>query len=215
MRRLCSMAILLALLASSRLAAQSVVAANHAHRDIGEVLIFSDGPNRLVVAMDTDAGHKDGLVDQWFVLQTNGPVAETRVHLQAADIRFRDGLLRVIAQQERTVYEFAVNGAAPGAPLEPEYLVVRTEGFGLSRNVGETTLRIAPEHDRCETCESLTQDWGELGGGTGGSGCTSGGLGATSCSVTNGTKTCTITCDSVSYPCCNITSTGVNCKCYQ
>jgi hypothetical protein len=185
----------------------------HAQRDTGEVLIYSDGLDRLVVAIDTDGRGNDGLIDQWFVLQTNEPVPETRVHLRVADVQFRDGLLRVISQPERTVYEFALDDAGPGAPLTPEYMLLRTEGFGLSRNVGETTLRVAPDRDRCETCESLTDDWGELGGGNAGSSCTSGGLGATSCSVTNGSKSCTITCNSVSYPCCSITSAGVSCKC--
>ena len=209
MRRSFFAAILLSLLMCGQLFAHPALA----RRDIGEVLIYSDGPDRLVVAVDTDLGKKDGFVDQWFVLQANEPVPETRIHLRAADVRYRDGLLRVISQPERTVYELAVDDALPGPPLEPEYMLVRTEGFGLSRNVGETTLRVAPDRDRCETCESLTQDWGEIGGHTGASSCTSGGLGATSCTVTNGSKSCTITCNSVSYPCCTITSSGVNCKC--
>jgi hypothetical protein len=159
MHRIHCTAVLLSLVMCGLLIAQPAVNANHAHRDIGEVLIYSDGPDRLVVAMDTDQGHKDGFVDQWFVLQANAPVAETRVHLRAADIRFRDGFLRVISQQDRTVYEFAIDGIAPGAPLEPGYMLVRTEGFGLSRYVSETKLPIAPDGDRCETCEALTLDW--------------------------------------------------------
>jgi len=209
MRRSAFATILLSLLVCAPLLARPA----HAQRDTGEVLIYSDGLDRLVVAVDTDAGAKDGFVDQWFVLQTNEPAPETRVYLRVADVQFRDGLLRVISQPERTVYEFALDDADPGAPLTPEYMLVRSVGFGLSRNVGETTLRVAPDRDRCETCESLTQDWGEIGGGHTGGPCTSGGLGATSCSVTNGTKSCTITCNSVSYPCCTITASGVNCQC--
>src|SRR5688572_5813408 len=120
MRRSSFGAILLSLLMCGPLLSQPA----HARRDIGEVLIYSDGPDRLVVAVDTDLGKRDGFVDQWFVLQTNAPVPATRVHLRVADVRFRDGLLRVISLPERTVYEFAVDDAGSGPPLEPEYMLV-------------------------------------------------------------------------------------------
>lgn len=210
-RAIKSVAVMMSLMACSHLA--GAPAADHARHDVGNVLIFNQGLNTLVVAMDT--GGKDGFVDQWFVLQTLAPVAETRVHIRVADVHFRDGLLRVISRSEKTAYEFALNGAGPGTQLAPEYKVVRTEGYGLSDNAGDTTLRL-PSKDKgtCDTCESLEQDWGDIGGGGWGAvSCDSGGVGATSCSVQSGTKRCSVNCDSNTYACCKTTNTGVTCRC--
>jgi hypothetical protein len=210
-RRIKFAAVLMSLVACGRLVGEPPAAPNSARHDVGEVLIFNEGLNSLVVAMDTD--HKDGFVDQWFVLQTLAPVPETRVSLKVADVLFREGLLRVTSKTDQTTYELAVSGAGSGAQVEPGSKIVRTEGYGLSRNVGETTLSISPkDKGTCDTCESLTQDWGELGGGGGGS-CESGGLGATNCSLSSGTKSCSVTCDSHSYACCSTTPTGVSCRC--
>jgi hypothetical protein len=213
-RRLKIVTVLMSLVACSQLAgAPPISTADHATHDIGNVLIFNQGLNSLVVAMDTEG--KDGFVDQWFVLQTLEPVAETRVHFRVADVHFRDGLLRVISRSEKTAYEFALNGVSAGTQLAPEYNVVRMEGYGLSHNSGDTTLRL-PSKDKgtCDTCEPLEQDWGDIGGGGAGAvSCDSGGLGARSCSIASGTRSCSVSCDNNSYPCCRTTSTGVSCKC--
>lgn len=185
---------------------------DHARRDLGEVLIFSEELNRIVIAMDTD--DKDDLVDQWYVFQPNVPAQPVRIHLRNADVFFRDNLLRVTSKAERTVYEYVLDDAAPGAALPPGFRLVRTEGYGLSRIAGETALRIAPERDRCDACESLVQDWGELGGG-GSSACDAGGQYSSYCSITSGSRTCQVSCTGGAFACCAITPTGgVNCRCY-
>ena len=44
--------------------------------------------------------------------------------------------------------------------------------------------------------------------------CTSGGPGATACTVSGGGETCTKTCSSsTTYPCCKNTGSGVSCSC--
>ncbi|MEA2464045.1 MAG: hypothetical protein QOJ98_1792 [Acidobacteriota bacterium] len=213
-RRIKSVVVLMSLVACSQLIGAPAAAPADARHDVGNVLIFNQGLNSLVVAMDTEG--KDGLVDQWFVLQTLAPVAETRVHVRLANVHFREGLLRVISRPDQTAYEFALDGAGPGSELPPGYRVVRSEGYGLSRNVGETTLMLPSKDKRtCDTCESLEQDWGEIGGGGGGSyTCLSGGAGATKCSYTSGSKSCSVECMSGSYACCGITAAGaVRCSC--
>jgi hypothetical protein len=212
-RRIKSVVVLMSLVACSQLIGAPAAPAADARHDVGNVLIFNQGLNSLVVAMDTEG--KDGLVDQWFVLQTLAPVAETRVELRRADVHFREGLLRVVSRSEQTAYEFALDGAASAPQLGPEYQVMRTEGYGLSRHTGETALRLtSKDKGTCDNCESLDQDWGELGAGGGSYTCLSGGAGATKCSYTSGSKSCSVECMNGSYACCGTTAAGaVRCSC--
>jgi hypothetical protein len=208
-------AALILMLTGCQLMAQPPTGRHHVRNDVGEVLIFSAGLNRLIVAMDTDMDGTDEFVDQWFVLQTTSPVPDTRIHLPVAHVELREGILRVTSHPQRTIYELALDGTRHAAAPAPGYTTLRTDGFGLSHNIGETTLRMpANDRDRCETCESMTQDWGEIdGGGTGATACQAGGLGATQCSLGIGTKSCSVSCTAPSYACCKKTATGVVCGC--
>ena len=189
---------------------------DRARRDIGEVLIFNRGLDKLIVAMDTDLTGKDGLVDQWFVLQTLVPVAETRIHLRAADVLVKDGLVRVTSHRDRKVYELGLEGTAPVPIVNARYDVVRTEGFGLAHHIADTTLQFSSNgRDDCADCESLMQDWGELGGGSGAGACDAGGIGASGCSLSEGTSSCSATCTGNYYACCRRLANGkVSCGCY-
>lgn len=213
---------LLSLTCTTLAAAEPVRATQHARGDRGEVLIYSGSPNHIVVAMDTFAGGADGYVDQWFVLQTDVTQQAMRVHLPIADVRFREGRVLVISEQKRIVYEFAISDAWPDPTMAPGgYQIMRTEGYGLSHNVASTDVRVRPEkakglavkaQDDCEFCDPLNPDWGG-GEGSGSGTCDSGGIGSTSCSVTSGSYSCSVTCNIASYACCQITASGVNCKC--
>lgn len=213
-KRALTSALLLSLLAATQLIAQAPgLNRDRARRDMGDVVIFNQGLDRLIVAMDTDTSGKDGLVDQWFVLQTLLPAPETRIHLRAADVVYKEGLVRVTSHQDHKVYELALEGAGAGTPISAQYEVARTEGFGLSHNTGDTTLRL--DADQCADCETLTQDWGELGGGSGAGSCTAGGVGSTSCSLGEGNKNCSVTCTGNYYACCKTLANGsVSCSCY-
>lgn len=177
----------------------------------GTVMILSAGPDRVVVALDSAKDATDGLVDQWFILQMDVPSdLPLPVYLRAADVRFRPGYVRVIAPTEQKVYDFALTGVKIERDVPGGFSVVRTEGFGLSHNSGETDIAIAAP---CANCESLTQDWTDAGDTGGASTCTAGGIGATSCSITSGTRSCQVGCNSLSYACCKSTATSVSCKC--
>jgi hypothetical protein len=185
--------------------------------DRGAVLVFSDAPDRVVIAIDTLYHGADGMVDQWFVLQTQAN-DNPQVHFAVADVRYREGALRIISPTDRVVYDFAVAGVSIGGDVPAGFRRVLVEGYGLSHNVAETTVAIsAPGRGRpgCEECQSLTQDWGDAGDtGGGAAACNAGGAGATSCSYTSGEKSCQVSCGSGSYACCKVTTTGVVCKCY-
>jgi hypothetical protein len=212
-RALVATAMLLPLIAATPLLAQGPGSnRDRARRDIGDVVIFNHGTDGMIVAMDTDTTGKDGLVDQWFVLQTLIPATETRVHLRAADIVYNQGFVRVTSHQDKKVYEFALEGAGAGPPVNAHYDVVRTEGFGLSHHTRDTTLRLSSDDaDACADCETLAQDWGELGDDSAAGSCSAGGIGASSCSVGD----CSVTCSSTHYACCRTLANGTaSCRCY-
>lgn len=191
-RRAALFLVLLTLLGSAAQAAE-----NRGRGDKGEALIFSEGTDRLVVTLDSFTDGADHLVDRWFVLQTREAVAPLRVHLRVAEVRYRDGLLRVISEQERVVYEFAVGGRGRGETLEG-FELRRTEGYGLSEHAGDT-----------DVSEVLAEAWSE----TGGDDCNAGGEGATSGSYSNRRHSSSISCDRVAYACCRETPAGVSCRC--
>jgi hypothetical protein len=210
-KRAVTTAILLSLLAATHLIAQAPDSnRDRARREIGDVVIFNHGIDRLIVAIDTDITGADGLVDQWFVLQTLLPAAETRIHLRDADVVYKKDFVRVTSHQDKKVYELALEGADTSPAPNARFDVVRTEGFGLAHNTDDTTIRLS--WDDCAGCESLTQDWGELGDDSGAGSCDAGGIGASSCSLSGG---CSVTCTSGHYACCRTLANGkTSCSCY-
>jgi hypothetical protein len=204
-------AILLSVIAATHVMAQAPgLNRDRARREIGDVVIFNHGLDRLVVAIDTDITGTDGLVDQWFVLQTLLPATETRIHLRDADVVYKKEFVRVTSHQDDKVYEFALEGVDVSPAPNARYDVVRNEGFGLAHNTGDTTIRLSS--DDCAGCESLTQDWGELGDDSGAGTCNAGGIGATSCSLSGG---CSVSCTSSHYACCRTLANGnSSCRCY-
>ena len=180
------------------------VAANVGHDDIGEVLIFTQGSNNLVIAVDKSG---DSFVDEWFVLHTLTRVTGRRVHLPVAAVHYKDRVLLVISHPSRTAYEFSIRGAGPGPELPRGYTVERTEGASLSMNTGQTRMRL-PACDNCEALVPVVR--------AGDPSCIAGGVGATACTMTSGTKTCLVECVGAgagTYACCRTTSTGVSCRC--
>ena len=182
----------------------------------GEVIIFSYTADKIIVAVDTSERGADGFVDQWFVLQTSlVPNTQLPIHIPHAELDHGPGLLRVISPSDHIVYEFATTGVVSESKLPAGFRVLRTEGFGLSHNNGDTTVRVASANRRdsgCETCK--VQDWGEVGGGAS-STCDSGGPGSTSCSSSGGGTSCSVTCSAGYYACCTAAAGLKNCKCVK
>jgi hypothetical protein len=190
--------------------------ANHVETHLADVVIRTDG-DRVMVLLDTilDAGTPpDGDVDQWFVLQTAEPVlTPVMAYLPKALVVHQSHALRISTSDER--YEFRLDGPeTPNAGM-----TTRITGIGLAHNTGTKGPRLRDQLDRrgrvvekCEWC--LQQDPG-TGGGSGGTSCPSGGPGATQCSASHGTNSCSVTCATGYYACCQALPGAAYCRCIK
>jgi len=194
------------------------------HVDIstGDVLLRTNG-TRILVMVDTILDRSvppDGLVDQWFVLETGEPSVPMSAHLADALLVHSAGVLRITTAEQR--FEFVVAGDTRNVPTPNglEAITTRAVGIGLSHNKGQTTISIAQQLDRagristdCEACGVLDPDPGP--GGSGGAACGSGGPGSTSCSVTSGGNSCSVSCAAGYYACCNGIAGDTYCRCVR
>ena len=190
--------------------------ADHVETHLANVVIRTDG-DRVMVLLDTilDAGTpSDGDVDQWFTLQAEGLLlTPVMVHLERALVVFTPRSLRVSTSEER--YEFSLDGPeTPNAGM-----TTRITGIGLSHNTGTKGPRLRDQLDRrggviekCDWC--LQQDPG-TGGGSGGTSCPSGGPGSTQCSAANGANSCSVTCATGYYACCQALPGAAYCRCIK
>lgn len=208
------------LIAVVLLGCASVVAGpEHSESYSGEVLIDTKG-NAVVILIDTNRDGRDGLVDQWFTLETSGSMVPVSDHATSAQVVHTSGYLRVTLPTQRVVYDFVVAGQDRALDVPAGFTKIRNEGYGLSHNKSVTTIRI-PKIRRdsvtafnCEGCEIIYPDLGDYGGG-GQTVCAAGGRGATACSSATGNQSCSITCGSGYYACCNSNSYSATCKCYR
>ncbi|HEX6099247.1 MAG TPA: hypothetical protein VF432_23235 [Thermoanaerobaculia bacterium] len=217
MRHSVAPACLMLLLACSPALAQP----GHADRVenyLADVVVRTDG-DRVTVLLDTivDAGTApDGIVDQWFVLQTAEPVlTPVMVHLPQALVVHQPRALRISTSDQR--YELLID-----RPKTPDAaMTTRIAGIGLSHNTGTKGPRLGDQLDRrgrvvttCDWC--LTQDPGPGGGsGSGSTSCPSGGPGATQCSASYGTNSCSVSCASGYYACCQALPGSAYCRCIK
>lgn len=189
----------------------------HVETHLADVVIRTDGA-QVMVLLDTitDATENpDGVVDQWFILQTEEPVlTPVMAHLERALVVFTRRALRVSTSEER--YELVLD--APAAP--PAAMTTRIAGIGLAHNRGGKGPKVKDQLDRkgrvvstCEWC--LQQDPGPGGGTAGGAACKSGGPGSTSCSASHGVDSCSVTCGSGYYACCNALPGAAYCRCVK
>lgn len=188
----------------------------HVSSWVGNVLIRTDGV-RVFVLMDTPADRNaqpDGVVDQWFILETaEPPLTPISEHIGDALVVYSAGVLEVSSPERR--FELVLEGES----RSDDGTSTRVVGVGLSHHKAEKTgIRIAEAIRRsrisstCMECEVLNPDPG-AGTGTGTS-CSSGGPGATSCTATQQGNSCSITCATGRYACCNYGAGGSPyCRC--
>jgi hypothetical protein len=183
----------------------------------GEVLIETDGAE-MVILVDTNRdGGRDGLVDQWFTLQSADAIVPVSEHLTTARIHHAPGYLRVTSLDRQAVYDFVVAGQERTLNAPNGFTTIRSEGYGLSHNFGKTEIRIAgaARGGRVTTLD-IDPEYPDTGGGGGGAtACGSGGPGSTSCSASSGNESCSVSCGQGYYACCNSNSYLATCKCYR
>lgn len=211
-------AVLMMLIGCSPVVATAGPAAGqHVESYAGEVLIDSKDA-RVIVLVDTFKGSgRDGVVDQWFVLQAEEAVPPLAEHLENAQIVHSAGSLRIVSHGNRVLFDLIVSGRGSAAEVPANFKATTVEGIGLSRSTGETTIRI-PKVRRdgltafdCEGCGPMDPDYGWGGSGS----CASGGTGSVSCSASTGTYSCSVSCGPGYNACCNAMIGGVSCKCVK
>lgn len=193
----------------------------HVESYLGDVILRTE-QSRVLVLVDTilDAGSgPDGIVDQWFSLQTAEPLlVPLSDHLRSALVVHSEGTLRITTPTSR--YELVVEGHDHEARAH-EAASMRLVGIGLAHARGESGVRLASQLDRagrvrvtCDDCDPFVQDPSSGGGGGGGS-CSSGGPGATSCSASYGTTSCSVACATGYYACCHAVPGAAYCRCIR
>lgn len=109
----------------------------------GEVSIDSYGA-RVIVLVDTlEAGGRDGVVDQWFVLQAEEAMPPLAEHLENAQIVQSAESLRIVSHGNGVLFDLLVTGRGSAAEAPANFNTTRLEGIGLSHYKGETTIRIS------------------------------------------------------------------------
>jgi hypothetical protein len=200
----------------------------------GDVMILPfPGMNGLVVALDGgEAVTPDGTADRLFRLQRsqtamygsqgNGAAGSAAIapggtHLRNALLRFNGRSLQIQHPEFSAVLALRDYVLPPGAPA------IRWIGFGLSQSRGQWPMTVGGLTEAAKrgfVCGSggasaaTGKDEGVTIKGDGDTGedqrCSSGGVGATSCSG----RDCSVSCMAGYYACCNLELLGA-CKCYK
>lgn len=188
----------------------------------GEVVIETASDGRVLVTVDTTspASPADGIVDHVFVLQVGAEAAPAVSRsLASAQVLHREGHLQISTKEGETW----VLTLESGDRIESREATT-IAGFGLSHHSGDfSTLGtdaspwglIRHFSDPAAT-ESRSPSYpgqspeGLCPDGGGGVYCTAGGCGASQCSLSTGTITCSVTCNEGHFACCN---QGGSCKC--
>ena len=185
----------------------------------GAVLIVSHAHSVLTII---DANPRDGIVDHVFSWMTEQTPDSLRVSLRNAHVRFERDQLRV--SDGNTIYVFSIGTASAAAPAGNGSATVFGNGAGLSHYWNEVAnrgrLKDGPDGylvscggDSPDTGGFCINDWGGAGGG--GANCQAGGKPATSCSISAGSSSCSVSCPAGYYACCNIEMFSAECSCIK
>jgi hypothetical protein len=214
-----------ALLSSVPLSAYAGPGRSPADYDVlrGTAVVKVFGEHAVVVGVLDDKAKNEGNIDL-FRLETEGTLQPLNAVLKNASVEYRGSELVVIDASSQTFYTFSTNEAKFTAPRPPGgFNGVHYTGYSLNHTIrpldqapkGKNGRQVRPLGDPCEwtLCFFEQDPYYNDGGSTGGgSNCSSGGRGATSCSVTNNGSSCSVSCSSGYYACCS--QGGPNCYCY-
>src|SRR5262249_45421801 len=142
------------------------------------------------------------------------PVNPVNVKASSASVEYRGRELVILIPDQQLFYTFVISDAQFSCPAPPAgFTSVRYVGYGLNHEIrplvseksGTSGSRPVTTTDICDEqgVDCYFNKDTDLGGGGGGGGCDSGGMGATSCSVGNVYGSCSVSCSSGFYACCN------------
>jgi len=179
----------------------------------GKVTIGTIDAHMIGVLVD-DGGPYRHLFRLW----TEAPLKTFRASSQSASIEFRGDELVIMAADQEWFYALVTNGADRHAPRQPVgFTGARYVGYGLNHEIRPVAAR-TPGNGRhiialdfCDDFESCVFNL-DYGVGAGASGCSAGGLGASSCTISNTYGSCSVTC-STGYACCVAATSTNNASC--
>lgn len=204
----------------------AAVSAQQPPRDaIGSVVIQpGSGPAPFIlIAVDAfgEGGRNDGVIDYVYKFYTDRPAPDVHYAFAVAHIDDLDGQILISAPVERMRFTFANRDQQVlprKADAETEFAF--TNGVGITRQWGEHVNRGRMSHDGplpyigCAGGDGGAECYNDWGWNAGGSSCSAGGCPATSCSVSNGKLSCSVTCPSGRCACCNYGSLVTDPSCF-
>lgn len=183
----------------------------------GQVLIRNNGPQRVVVLVDSfEQGRgRDGVVDHIFILASPSDFAAPVSKLfQEAEVSVYAHAVTIECRREHIA--FLLSTHATDIRFGPGMTVTQFTGDAMSHHYGRPLdLRIGTFGASCEYC--IPDELDPYGGGAGATNCQAGGTNASSCSIGCGSftgSTCSVTC-SAGYACCNCSMGTASCKCVR
>ncbi len=191
--------------------------AGHAKTEVlyGTVVVDAIQDYGIGIALDERSfrSEPDGTFDRLFILETYGLIPdEFPITIDNARLLIREDGVVATARNKALVLGFFLTDE-PGAseeqlgslvmengdrPLAEDALFVYS-GFGFSQTPGKWKLPLDSSWMGAATEATST--------------CTSGGTGSTACSQTCGRRSCSISCATGFYACCNCGTLLANCKC--
>jgi hypothetical protein len=181
----------------------------------GRTVIKSVDEHRILIALDSRGS---GRADHRFRFWSEEALPAVDLDFEAS-LQFYGSELIVIADDEKTIYRFMVGGSQPHQYRMAENAVATGyTGYGLNHEMPAPAPRNnAAKAGGGESDPSLSCDFGECeqpswewyGNGS----CTSGGVGATSCSISVAGTSCSASCESGFYACCRSDFGGISCTC--
>jgi hypothetical protein len=189
----------------------------------GTARIANFGEDQIAIVI---APASDRSMRHFFKLQLDHPILPVDIRVRAASIEFRGDELIVMSADDQIFYRFGLsNGSNPALRVPADFKSVSYVGYGLSHDLanvatsrsarGPTSFAACGE-DPDSSCVEYPDWWYALNGGGGGTSCSQGGPGASSCSLSgtvNGTgMNCSVTCWPGYYACCSLTN---GCKCVR
>jgi len=215
--RACKVARFLPLLIAAASLNAAVPDASTAVRVKGSTVRVASKLHATIVLVRNGGG--SGPAEHLFQVWSN-PGLDLNGIYQGADVEYNGTSLTVVLPTEKSVTSFTVKGYASPAIPTPEGFSSTTYGvLGLSHQIGAAVerLTISTDHpagrisaNECTDCDWLPFE--DPWGGTSGAGCNAGGTYSTSCSVTYGGGTCSVSCGPNSYACCKF-GPPVSCSC--
>ncbi|MES1245014.1 MAG: hypothetical protein ABUT39_25640 [Acidobacteriota bacterium] len=172
--------------------------------------------DQILVAVDTlnEGRPADGIVDRvfWYTAQSplEAPLSE---RIERANLELGAGVLRVTSPEDPEVFFlFSVRGRQRerSSPAAGSRANVFTNGLALA------TYTLAPDRASLDNLKSIieadTEYQDYTPGGSGGTICTAGGVGSTSCSITCSGLSCSVSCGA-GYSCCSCSGGSPSCRC--